>query len=62
MKILGEGEREVEGGFRTVKELMEHLNLSEEEYLPTVNGKVVVPTKHLEEDEEIVFVPVISGG
>lgn len=61
-KVLGGEWREIETGVKTVGELMSELQLSPEEYLPSINGKLVTEDETLEEGIEITFVPVVSGG
>lgn len=46
----------------TIKEIMEKNGISEEEYVPTVNGKVTPPDTKLKEGDEVTFIPVVSGG
>ena len=60
-RILGEEWKETEPGI-PLEKLMYRLNLSPEEYVPSVNGKVV-PLDYIPKDgDEITFIPVVSGG
>jgi sulfur carrier protein ThiS len=61
-RILGGEWKEVETNAKTVKELMNELKLSYEEYLPSKGGKLVTPDDEIKENDEITFVPVVSGG
>ncbi len=61
-KILGTGWKEVETQAKTVKDLMEELQLSSEEYIATIDGKIVTEDHEIQEGDEITFVPVVSGG
>ena len=45
-----------------VKELMKNLNLSSEEFLVVVNGKLVTEDEVIPEDAEVKIIPVVSGG
>ncbi|MCD6545797.1 MAG: MoaD/ThiS family protein [Thermotogae bacterium] len=45
-----------------VKELMKNLNLSSEEFLVVVNGKLVTEDEVIPKDAEVKIIPVVSGG
>jgi len=61
-RILGGEWKEAETSAKTVKELMAEMNLSPEEYLPSIKGKLVTDDHEIKEGDEIQFVPVVSGG
>ncbi len=61
-RILGGNWKEVETGAKTMTEFMRELSISPEEYLPSVNGKLVTEDYKIKEGDEIQFVPVVSGG
>jgi len=61
-RILGGEWKEIETDSRTIKELMDELGLSPEEYLPSVRGKLVTEDYEIKDENEIQFVPVVSGG
>jgi sulfur carrier protein ThiS len=60
-RILGSDWKEIEPG-RSIDELLREENLSPEEYVPSVNGKVVTTDYILKEGDELTLVPVVSGG
>ena len=60
--IMGGDSGEVDTPSRTVGDLMKELGISSEEYVPSINGKVVTPDRELKDGDRIVFVPVVSGG
>jgi sulfur carrier protein ThiS len=59
-RVMGGPWKEEEA--RTVKEIMERNGLSEEEYVPTIGGKVVTPDTEVGDQDEVTFIPVVSGG
>ena len=61
-RVLGGEWHLAETKAETVGELMTSLELSAEEYLPSVRGKLVTEDERLEKDAEITFIPVVSGG
>ncbi len=61
-RILGAGWNEAETQAKTVKELMEELKLSSEEYVATIGNRIVTEDHPIKEGDEITFVPVVSGG
>jgi len=65
MKVAVELEgksRQVEFSGKTVKDLMEHLDLVLDEYIPILNGSVVTELELLSEGASVKFVRVWSGG
>ncbi|NPA76552.1 MAG: MoaD/ThiS family protein [Candidatus Diapherotrites archaeon] len=60
--MLGEKWHDAETDAKTIGEFMREQNLSIEEYLPSVNGKLVTEDKEICDGMEITFVPVVSGG
>jgi sulfur carrier protein len=63
VRILGDGEKQVEyrEGIRVVDVLRE-LGLLENEYVVVRRGKVVAEDTVLEDGDELVLYPVVSGG
>ena len=61
-RVLGAGWNEIETQAKTIKELMEELKLSSEEYVATIKNRIVTEDHGIEEGDEITFVPVVSGG
>ncbi|BEP18432.1 MoaD/ThiS family protein [Pyrofollis japonicus] len=63
VRILGDGEKQVEyrEGVRVVDVLRE-LGLLENEYVVVRRGKVVAEDTVLEDGDELVLYPVVSGG
>jgi sulfur carrier protein ThiS len=47
---------------QTIKQLMAHLNLILDEYVPVLNGSVVTELERLKEGDQVKFVRVWSGG
>ncbi|HDR53150.1 MAG TPA: hypothetical protein ENN60_00530 [archaeon] len=46
----------------TIKDLMDHLNLILDEYVPILNGTVVTELENLKTGDKVKFVRVWSGG
>ena len=61
-RVLGGDWKEAETDAKTVGEFMQQQGLSIEEYLPSVNGKLITEDTEMTEGMEITFVPVVSGG
>ncbi|NPA86645.1 MAG: MoaD/ThiS family protein [Candidatus Diapherotrites archaeon] len=61
-RILGGAWKEEDWEEAPLEKIMLKLGLSPEEYIPSVNGKVVTPDYIPKEGDEITFVPVVSGG
>jgi len=61
-RVLGGERHEMETSAKTVGELMRELDLSMEEYLPSIGGKLVTEDEELRDGTELTFVPVVSGG
>ena len=61
-RILGGEWKEDEWKEEPLEVIMRRLDLSPEEYIPSVNGKVVPHDYVPKEGDEVTFVPVVSGG
>lgn len=61
-RVLGGEWKETETDAKTVGEFMRQQGLSIEEYLPSINGKLITEDAEMREGMEITFVPVVSGG
>ncbi len=61
-RVLGGSWKEDEWKEEPLDTIMRKLGLSPEEYVPSVNGKVVTTDYTPKEGDEITFVPVVSGG
>ena len=64
VKVVGREPKEVEvsGDRVKVKELMHELGLLSEEYIVMRSGKVLTDEDDVFDGDELVFVPVVSGG
>ena len=53
---------ELSGGRRRVSELLHELGLLSEEYIVMRGGKVLTDDDEVVDGDEVVLVPVVSGG
>ncbi len=50
------------GGEKTVREVLSMIGLISEEYIVSLNGKIVSPEEKVRDGDELVLYPVVSGG
>ena len=63
IKAVVEGKsRQVELKGKTVKDLMDQLNLILDEYVPVLNNSVVTELENLSDGDAVKFIRVWSGG
>jgi len=63
VRILGDGERLVEHRpGMTVGDVLRELGLLSDEYVVSRNGRVVAEDEAVEDGDELVLYPVVSGG
>ncbi|KSW12633.1 thiamine biosynthesis protein ThiS [Pyrodictium occultum] len=63
VRILGQGERLVEHRRgMTVGDVLRELGLLSNEYVVARRGRVVTEDEHVEDGDELILYPVVSGG
>jgi len=49
-------------GEKTVREVLSMIGLISEEYIVSLNGRIVSPDEKVRSGDELVLYPVVSGG
>lgn len=49
-------------GEKTVREILSMIGLISEEYIVSLNGRIVSPDEKVRNGDELVLYPVVSGG
>lgn len=49
-------------GEKTVREVLSMIGLISEEYIVSLNGRIVSPDEKVRNGDELVLYPVVSGG
>lgn len=49
-------------GEKTVREILSMIGLISEEYIVSLNGRIVSPNEKVRNGDELVLYPVVSGG
>ncbi len=62
VRLIDGSKKWVIDGRGKIKEILNKIGLLTEEYIIVKNGKVVTPEDIVEENDEIILYPVVSGG
>ena len=62
IEVKNRGKKKKLSGVKDVASLFEKLKLNPEEYVITVNGKIVLEDEKLKDKDKVKLYPVVSGG